>query len=663
MLSSLLHYFYISVVSRHSIYSPIFHLRHHSSVAKHTILSAFSACLCVIMLMLAAPAALAAENEYTTDNNCADIDLNITKHQLGDTIFPIEDYSNSNYIVSTVYKAFSLTRVPPGICPNDVYADAPCESYCDNTSSRNITFCYDTADNPATGIGTCPNAKLYTLAPSQDITIANDWFQAILINNTICVQVYSHNDWITLGCKQAAPASTLNTNSPSECYVDPSCADKALGHSQTFFSPSSMVVECIKETLEHIFLSSSNCPGRTNLFSDFQKIMRKAIGAALILYVIFFSMRIVIGAHLPSKGETFWFALKMILVVYFSIGNGVQTFLYPVFVESMIDISYIMFEAGDGSYDADGNVVERGLCHFKDSDYPKEYRYVALFDSIDCRIGHYLLLSNKSVPMVVVMILPLLFSGQTLMCIFSMMFGIFILSVLVFVVHSFIISLIILTLVMYFAPLFVPMALFSYTKKYYDNWIKSLLFGMLQPLVLFACVALMLTIFDQMFYGDCRFSRQHGALGMYTIDKSLSPETCKDSMGYRLNVLVSDKQSLKLKGGFIQVFKFTPPDDVEDLMLNMMILSLFCFLFYHFLTIVVNMAEDLMGGPQAQALVSTTPMGVANWTASKVGGAMQAGVGSFGGGSKPRDDAQSNDSDDAPDGDAPVEPSAPPEPK
>ena len=82
---------------------------------------------------------------------------------------------------------------------------------------------------------------------------------------------------------------------------------------------------------------------------------------------------------------------------------------------------------------------------------------------------------------------------------------VFLLSVAVYLVNITVVSIIALGILTYLAPIFVPMALFEYTKRYFEGWLKLMISYALQPMVVAAFIAMMLTIFDQTMYGNCTF--------------------------------------------------------------------------------------------------------------------------------------------------------------
>jgi type IV secretion system protein VirB6 len=61
-------------------------------------------------------------------------------------------------------------------------------------------------------------------------------------------------------------------------------------------------------------------------------------------------------------------------------------------------------------------------------------------------------------------------------------------------------------LLIYVSPLTIVCAMFERTKGIFENWWKQMLGFILQPMILFAYVGLMLTVFDNLFIGTARFN-------------------------------------------------------------------------------------------------------------------------------------------------------------
>jgi type IV secretion system protein VirB6 len=228
------------------------------------------------------------------------------------------------------------------------------------------------------------------------------------------------------------------------------------------------------------------------------------------------------------------------------------------------------------------------------------------------------------------MITPSVFSFQLYFMAFIFVFAIFLLSVALYVVHVYIIAIICITFVMFLAPLMVPMALFKQTKGYYDAWIKILISYTLQPVVVFAFLALMLTLFDNIYYGTCQFEQIGTDMTVKTLEKRSGPngsrfyssenavetkkripyykmknlkdipeedqQSCKDSFGYKLSALGKDSQETVDAFFFdVNIFKTEYYSDIANMLISLLTLSLFAFLFYYFVEQLSNIAADLSG--------------------------------------------------------------------
>lgn len=593
------------------------------------------------LFLLSIPA-FAAAPDYTPNDSCTNVAS--AKTELGDLTYPIDSYTSE-----TVSKYFSMTNVP---CTG-----TDC-SYCSAESSNTVKFCYNTSYAGGSATYNCSASNVTELTAGNEVVINGSWFQAVATSSEVCVQVLAadYTGWITLGCKSNI-SNTLPTpsNVPtfSACFVDGSCGSAAASHTKSKFAITSVVVECIQGTLSNLFFE--HVPGcERTLFSQFKAQMERIVWVALTLYVIFYGIRITLGERPPASGEVFIFVIKMALVIYFSVGGGVEDFLYEHFIDIMNSLTKMMFDAGSVRYDTNGQLFNRGLCNFASSNYEEGYKLLALFDSIDCRLASYLFINPVTgEPQLLAMIIPAILTARIIFVIFALIFALYLLSITVYVVHNFIMSIILLNLIMYFAPLFVPMALFSQTKKFYDSWVRSLLFGSLQPIVLFGFVTLMLTVFDQVFYADCTFISKpvttssvvtrNGQTSTVTktsyyfiVDRANANTACKRSMGYSLSEILNFNEMLdgitqrgndlvssvnntpsfiEVKKEFVTAITFKDKNAIKStgaIAKGMMILALFAFLFYHFVEVVFSIAENLIGGPQNRSMVSTTPMGIAN---------------------------------------------------
>lgn len=548
-----------------------------------------------------------------------------------------------------------------------------------NLSSGNLTK-WSVLDDKSQNCGT-----LHTLSDGVEKTYAPATiFRGKRIGDKICVQIFGgYTGWVTMGCRWFTPPDIAPV--VPECFVGESCINGVHGYSKSILPISGVLVACFRQTMDLLFVNTETCQvpsvtnnkydrksngeilytnasgTRTNLFHGFQQTIKKTVTLALTLYVIFFGIKVILGQQIPAKGEIFIFILKMILVVYFALGNGLKDDIKPAFENVSLGLSQAFFQAG-------GN---QRLCNYTDEflvskgipPYAMDKKYLALWDALDCRVGYYLGFYNVAksdfsgtvnassllaMPAIITFFIPLLLSMQIVMALATLIFGVLFLLIVVYVVHTYLVALIGMNIVLYLAPLMVPMSLFKFTRGFFDGWIKILMTFAIQPVILFVFLALMMTVFDRIYYNTCEFKTdvvtiqypykddlghyiypaaattvtapppaagtpapppatpaQTGPVGVdipiFSIDEDVMKDWtnvqkvgCTDTMGYALFQIEKDVYTLDL---FIIKIRFpTKLHNIELATKGIWPLLLFSFLFYFFaVTVLGDLAGDLMG--------------------------------------------------------------------
>ncbi len=418
-----------------------------------------------------------------------------------------------------------------------------------------------------------------------------------------------------IGCKYIdaqplTPQPVIETN-----YMGGSCFDATKRHSKSpWFSLSGAAVECMNETLEKVFYKEGNA----SIFSAFKSMMKKTVFLLLTIYVMISGFQILLGQEAAvKKGEIMSMIFKVILVLYFSVGlkqtdgsyrDGIQDYALPTFKAVSVSFSnYILNASGKGN-----------LCKFDISSYPKEHQGLAIWDSLDCKIAYYFsmmsphgLLINSATAMadstvdavgkekgiasflgILSLIAGAIISFPLGLLLFVMLLLIFffILSTVVYFVHHFILCLIALTFALFLAPLFIPMVLFNQTKNYFDSWLRQVSSYALQPVVIAAFLALMLTVYDQAIYGSCQFEPQgNNEPGHYALTAgSFKDPNCTGSMGFLMG---------RFKVDYVKNAASTFFENYGLALANAAKMAfLFSFLFYYFAGMVSNFAADVTGG-------------------------------------------------------------------
>ncbi len=145
-------------------------------------------------------------------------------------------------------------------------------------------------------------------------------------------------------------------------------------------------------------------------------------------------------------------------------------------------------------------------CDFRNIDY-KGQDDMKLWDMLDCKFSKYLGVGdnadNENVPQVLwISTLAIISSEYGIpIFIFTMIFLVFIIQIILKVVHTYIMAFMGLVMLVYVSPLIIPAVLFEKTKSLFETWLQQVMACVLQPIVLFACLSFMLNVVDIFVYG------------------------------------------------------------------------------------------------------------------------------------------------------------------
>lgn len=428
-------------------------------------------------------------------------------------------------------------------------------------------------------------------------------WKVIKKNDQVCVSTMSLIGWIPVGCKymidpylyskyhyffhsspitdpNAAKSGITFEDFTNTCYVD------AMSNSKTLVPISGPIITCINQSLTQMLvskavtrvdqisdISNSAIARSTSSLYTFQQNMRFIVTILLTLYVIFIGFDILLGGGHIEKGNLIRYVVKLILVTYFAIGinltpadttstprDGMTDWILPIVFGGANELAQIIMSLTSGI---------NGLCYFDASQYPKGYSYLALWDTLDCRISSYLGLdaladfmsvSNSgnpnfnslsfSIPPWVFLLIPAAISGNMTLIGLVLAFPFLVLSVASYMVYSFVVCIISITILSVLAPIFIPMVLFEYTRSYFDSWMKLVLSFVLQPMIVCVFMTTMFSVFDLGFFGTCKYRSVNvsqmfeGALQnkkLFVIDNNPAmyneseKANCVYSLGYMFN--------------------------------------------------------------------------------------------------------------------------------
>lgn len=541
---------------------------------------------------------------------------------------------------------------------------------CDPSTSS-LTFCFKNKDDstkPCTmyTLNKGDSKKISDLSTDNNPNLgANPILQNIVLtvqqqNNDLCLFMPTSRGPMPVACKSLNAAPVPTPPDEPECSnIGKSCYTGA-NYSQSIINFSGLAVQCLKETLDKIFFTGNSCSSQnqgieiTNLtaFSTFQGYLQRAIGAALILYTMFFAFNMILNKEYGNIDKIALFVIKFLFVAYFSIGlgpldfssgkpareNGMLKYGLPLLTGMAPEFAQIIFNSG-GS---------KGLCEFDTSKYQKGYQFYALWDAIDCRIGYYLGLdllynidknnilrpfantggdSAKNTPIpdlgnpdskspkdltkvgslrFFTVMFGFFMAGNIIIFAGGLIFSVIFLSILLYFITHYLVCMITIYVMTYISPIFIPLALFTRTKAYFDGWLKVCISCALQPAVIAGFIALLVTMYDSAIFKNCEFLRhdyEKNSVKFSTFElrlPSIESDTCKESFGYKMLQYYAGKG---WKEHLVILFPIKSiAKDVVSILAELLCVLVFSVIFYYFSKSIGQFASDLTNGPNMDAV-------------------------------------------------------------
>jgi len=423
-------------------------------------------------------------------------------------------------------------------------------------------------------------------------------------------------------------------------YVSEACYNQAGSKSLAPLPITSMIVQCIKESLDNLVagidssgspLNDQNGHKKGSFLSVAQKKLKNTVTAVLVLALILFSIKAISGG-VRSPQEMYMLIIKFALVIYFTTGSTMSHY-YGELTKLSNGLSEIVLQASSES---------KGICNYeagKDYEYMRKvdgkrisYSYLAPWDRLDCRILFYLgapldgiggkigaggavtlmvLLGAAPVLLVAGSVIGIIFAGgQILVALVCIFMAILMMMVILWMCYVFILSLVALSVIIILSPLFIPMVLFQHTKGYFDGWLKELITYSLYPVILFAFLSFMFIACDKIFYRGLNFEKEQvEMLGKKTYWFKLKGGECTNNP----NTLACMLQEYKWeKSMLLGLVDFAYVEFSNSVLGELMKLCLVLFLFYHFLNVLPGMAAELAGNHRAALGSGSTPAQMVN---------------------------------------------------
>ncbi|MBR9983092.1 MAG: type IV secretion system protein [Wolbachia endosymbiont of Homalodisca vitripennis] len=441
-------------------------------------------------------------------------------------------------------------------------------------------------------------------------------------------------------------------------YVSEACYNQAGSKSLSPIPITSMIVQCIKESLDNL-VEGIDSKGdklkyedgekkgqkKGSFLSVAQERLKNTVTAVLVLALILFSIKVMSGG-VGSPQEMYMLIIKLALVIYFTTGSTMSHY-YGELTKLSNGLSEIVLKASSES---------KNICNYEsgtDYEYDRagkrvSYSYLAPWDRLDCRILFYLgapldgiggkigtggvatlavLLGAAPVLLVAGSVIGIIFAGgQILVALVCIFMAILMMMVILWMCYVFILSLVALSVIIILSPLFIPMVLFQHTKGYFDGWLKELITYSLYPVILFAFLSFMFIACDKIYFKNLNFKLDESYKNEQP-DKSYEEKQAeisysKKKQWFKLKDGECDKNETTLacmmqnysfkKSSILGLFDFTYMEFGSSLIGELLKLCLVLFLFYHFLNVLPGMAAELAGNHRAALGSGSTPAQMVN---------------------------------------------------
>lgn len=457
--------------------------------------------------------------------------------------------SNCN-LAEITYQAYQSTTVPNYVCAQ-TYSVCP-YNHLVGGGTEIAQYNYAGAGAPTVLTDDCEYLKNCVRVPAQPFIAMSNLKGA----------------WISSACYDLAGDSQNNYG-----YT----ADLIPVNTRHFSAP---IVQCFKETIQNMFTNTAGTPqckdssetyeqngcassgvsysegqvlaNQQSFFVTIQNYLQTGIKITMTLAITIMGIGILLAGSRIEKKSLMMFIIKLCLVSYFALGDAWQTYFYSGVNSASMVLSEIFLQLDENKTSSNPSVPASALldgCQFpkynysNPSDktltpaYPPGKEYLQIWDSLDCKIAMSLGFGpSVSVPNVVMMILAgFLTNGLGIIyLIATFIFAFYLIALTVRAVHIFLMSTIAITLLIYVSPITITCCLFKKTEKIFKEWREYLLGYVLQPVILFAYLGILITIFDATLLGSATF-KGDGISAPKTIDCS-----AQDSLNPTINVPNND---------------------------------------------------------------------------------------------------------------------------
>ncbi len=320
-----------------------------------------------------------------------------------------------------------------------------------------------------------------------------------------------------------------------------------IGSPRHFSAP---IAQCVKETLENLFQNraghskclnvneypsaDSTCPtGQyvtdgnfvykkgnkvkdNSFFEVIQDNLRFIVKLVLTMSIMFYGMNLLLSkTDIRNKKDILVYFLKIGLVMYFATGDAWQGMFFNGVYNASSEFSRMVFKIRVGEEESKRDGCQFGRLYLEDGRetysarlYSPGKEYIAMWDTLDCKIMRYLGFGpSVSTSNVASLIFAGMLTGPIgIYFAFSILiFAMLLISVTIRALHIFLSSCISIIIMVFVSPIIIPLVLFERTKPIFENWLEELISFAIQPMILFAYIAILIMVMDQTLLGSASY--------------------------------------------------------------------------------------------------------------------------------------------------------------
>ncbi len=262
-----------------------------------------------------------------------------------------------------------------------------------------------------------------------------------------------------------------------------------------------------------------------SIFQTMQDFLTGAVKIVLVLSVVILGYGILIGAKPIDRRKISVYIVKFACVMYFAVGTGWNDLFIDNVFKISSSISSLVMRLEDETYEdrqLDGcqfpkfdgrSVTGRDAITYPNAAddpfysvkrYTEGFDYLRPWDVLDCKFVRAIGFGpDLTVPNLILTIFAGLLTGGLgiVFVIFTFIFAFFYIAMIIRGIHIFLVSIIAITLLIFVSPLTITAVMFEKTKNIFTGWLKQLLGFIIQPVILFAYIALFVVIIDYVALG------------------------------------------------------------------------------------------------------------------------------------------------------------------